>query len=83
LQAKGAEGRALAELGDGQLRGLGFGHDRSRLIAQSHDDGTSGQDAALPAMGSYTLVEDIAGHWIACQERMVTLQQRRSEILGL
>jgi len=84
LEAKGAAERALAELGDGQLRGSGFGHDRSRLVAQSCDDGTSGREAALKvqASGAYTEVEDVAGHWIAQQERLKALRQRRQEILG-
>merc|ERR1712054_246340 len=59
MEARGAGERAAAELGDGRLRGLGFGHTQSRLNAQSHDDGTSGKEAALASAGSYTMVEDL------------------------
>lgn len=82
LEAKGAGERAAAELGDGKLRGLGFGHGESRLLAQSHDDGTSGREASLAAAGAYTMVEDLAGHWIAQHERLRALKQRHNEILG-
>jgi hypothetical protein len=82
LEAQGAADRAEVELGDRKLRGLGFGHGESRLVAQSHDDGTSGKEASLPAAGTYTMVEDLAGRWIAQHERLRVLKQRRSEILG-
>eukprot|EP00747_Dinoflagellata_sp_TGD_P025692 gnl/TRDRNA2_/TRDRNA2_131424_c0_seq1.p1 gnl/TRDRNA2_/TRDRNA2_131424_c0~~gnl/TRDRNA2_/TRDRNA2_131424_c0_seq1.p1 ORF type:complete len:783 (-),score=146.58 gnl/TRDRNA2_/TRDRNA2_131424_c0_seq1:47-2395(-) len=92
LRARGAEERADAELRDGQLRGLGRGFDRSRLAARSHDDGTSGKEAALTAKGAhettsssatYTVVEDLAGAWIMEQERLRALQERRREIVGI
>merc|ERR1712048_960366 len=76
LEARGAAERALAELGDGHLRGLGFGHDGSRLVARSHDDGTSGREAALSTQqlrepnSVYTVVEDAAGRWLAQNERL-------------
>jgi hypothetical protein len=82
LEAQGARERAAAELENGKMRGLGFGHDQSRLAAQSHDDGTSGREAALASVGTYTMVEDLAGDWIAQHERLHTLRQRRREIVG-
>merc|ERR1719313_1171562 len=88
LDARGAAEKARAELGDAGLRGLGFGHDQSRLIARSHDDGTSGKEAGLSTVqadaerSKYTQVEDLAGRWIAEQERLQALRQRQREILG-
>jgi len=89
LEARGAKEKALAELGDKELRGLGFGHGRSRLVARDHDDGTNGQEAAVgpeakeaPQRGVYTEVEDLAGKWLTTQERLKALERRRREIMG-
>eukprot|EP00927_Polykrikos_kofoidii_P049932 TRINITY_DN43904_c0_g1_i1.p1 TRINITY_DN43904_c0_g1~~TRINITY_DN43904_c0_g1_i1.p1 ORF type:complete len:965 (+),score=139.00 TRINITY_DN43904_c0_g1_i1:92-2986(+) len=82
LEARGAALHAQLELSDAGLRGLGFGHGSSRLVPKSHDDGTSGQDAALSSVKSYTHVEDLAGDWLVQKDRLKMLLQRRREICG-
>ena len=93
LEGLGAAERATAELGDKTLRGLGFGHGASRLVARRHDGevgfGGEGGEAALDAKqanayggGAYTMQEDLAGLWMDEKERLRMLLERRHELVG-
>ncbi len=92
LEGKGAKGRALGEINDAALRGMGAGHSgASRLSAMSHQDDTGGdvsKEAGLStrqahlATGAYTHVDDDAGLYIAESEKLKALLQRKATILG-
>ena len=85
LEAQGAQQRARAELGDSRLRGLGFGHEGSRLAVVAAGEDRALSTALLHASSGsagYTLVDDLAGRWMSERARLEGLRQRRRELIG-
>jgi hypothetical protein len=83
LAKLGAGDRAKLELGDSKLRGLGVGHEASRLQATvAHAGGTHEESVAGHATSQYTFVDDLAGRWVAETARLEMLRQRRKDLLG-
>ncbi len=84
LEAKGGADKAKVELADGRLRGLGFGHEVSRLTVVDASEGAALSTAQLHAgqAAAYTFVDDVAGRWMAETARLANLRQRQRELLG-
>ena len=93
LEKGGAKQRALGEIGNAALRGMGAGHATdSRLRQMSHQDDTGGdvsKEAGLStrqahkARGAYTFVADDAGLFDVESRKLASLLARKATIVGV